>query len=233
MLILLRLHGQLQDNSSPITVGDPRTNLPNILFWRIHGFIEWKWQQFEKSRSRPADQQRWYDQYAAKYKAHMENMSKGVAPSTGRSLSSIDIGRQLLQYKPRRGRQAGGEDTAGQETTGRKRAGDILRGGRAATPKSGPSKWTPDLHRPGSFLYNQSQRKAVTSLNHRRKKVLVPRQVLAEVRSAMFNDRVQCWRYQTGTTSTLCPDGKNSDPKVRVNVPRPGDRRPLQPYRRD
>jgi hypothetical protein len=31
------LHGQLEDTTSPIDVGNPRSNLHNLLFWRLHG----------------------------------------------------------------------------------------------------------------------------------------------------------------------------------------------------
>jgi len=194
------LHGQFQDDNSPITVGDPRTNLPNIMFWRIHGWIEWKWQQFEASRTRPADQQQWYDQYAAKYKQHMLDMSQ--MSGTGRSLQSIDTGRQLLQLRPR-----------------------AVAGIGAAV-----ARWTPDLHRVGSLLHTIMQRRAARVVVNHRPRILMPRRIMAFMRNAMFNDRVQCWRLADGTTTTLCPQGKASDPAIRPTVPRPGDRRPLHPF---
>jgi len=46
------LHGQFQDDSSPIDVGNPQTNLSNQLFWGIHGWIEAKWEAFEKAHTR-------------------------------------------------------------------------------------------------------------------------------------------------------------------------------------
>jgi hypothetical protein len=46
------LHGQFMDDSSPIDVGNPQTNLSNIMFWRIHGWIEAKWKAFEKVHHR-------------------------------------------------------------------------------------------------------------------------------------------------------------------------------------
>jgi hypothetical protein len=202
------LHGQLEDDSSPINIGDPRTNLPNIMFWRIHGWIEAKWQQFEASRTRPADQQQWYDQYAAKYKQHMLDMSQNVGPSTGRTLQSIATGRQLLQYRPRN-----------------------VPAPRVQAAAGVSPRWTPDMHRAGSFLHGVMQRRAARVVMHRRKHVLMPRSVLASMRHAMFNDRVQCWRLEEGTTSTLCPQGKRSNPGDRVAVSRPGDRRPIRPYR--
>lgn len=38
------LHGEFQEGrSSPIDVGNAQLNLGNIMFWRIHGWIENKW----------------------------------------------------------------------------------------------------------------------------------------------------------------------------------------------
>lgn len=70
------LHGQLMDDTSPITVGDPRTNLGNILFWNIHGWIEAKWKQFEAAHTRTPEEQALYDGFMTQFRAHMIGMSE-------------------------------------------------------------------------------------------------------------------------------------------------------------
>jgi hypothetical protein len=70
------LHGQFEDDNSPITVGNPRTNLPSILFWRIHGWIEAKWKAFEASRTRSADEEQVYEGFITLFRAHMVRMSE-------------------------------------------------------------------------------------------------------------------------------------------------------------
>ncbi len=255
------LHGQHQNGQSPINIGQPRTNLPNILFWRIHGWIEAKWRQFEASRQRSASQQQWYNRFATKYTKHMHDMSKGFNPkigvvaaprtgavralagavaaanrrvrsrSTGRSLSSFDTGRQLQgMRKPRTGKSHHQKmDPAHKKkVTGGKRK--VVSHNSKAVKKRATSRWRPEMHGRKSVLRKQILPQAANVVNNHRKLILVPPRVLADAYNAMFNDRVQCWRYAVGTTSTLCPNGQNSDPRVRLEVPRPGDRRPLHPY---
>lgn len=66
------LHGQFQDASSPIDVGNPQTNLSNIMFWRIHGWIEAKWAAFEKVHHRNALEMMSYDQQLERFMLHMQ-----------------------------------------------------------------------------------------------------------------------------------------------------------------
>jgi hypothetical protein len=66
------LHGQFQDASSPIDVGNPQTNLSNIMFWRIHGWIEAKWQQFEQVHHRTPLEMNAYQQQMERFHLHMQ-----------------------------------------------------------------------------------------------------------------------------------------------------------------
>ena len=66
------LHGQFQDPASPIDVGNPQTNLSNIMFWRIHGWIEAKWKQFEAVHRRSAMETMMYTQQMERFHLHMQ-----------------------------------------------------------------------------------------------------------------------------------------------------------------
>gem|GEM_PF-3907996 len=66
------LHGQFMDDSSPIDVGNPQTNLSNIMFWRIHGWIEAKWKQFEAVHTRTPMEMLAYDQQLERFALHMQ-----------------------------------------------------------------------------------------------------------------------------------------------------------------
>lgn len=66
------LHGQFQDPSSPIDVGNPQTNLSNIMFWRIHGWIEAKWKAFEKVHHRTPMEMVAYDEEMERFLLHMQ-----------------------------------------------------------------------------------------------------------------------------------------------------------------
>ena len=68
------LHGAFQDGSK-ISVGSIRFNLGNIMFWRIHGWIEAKWKQFEASRPRTRQDQRLYDKYMRSNSNYIGSMS--------------------------------------------------------------------------------------------------------------------------------------------------------------
>jgi hypothetical protein len=74
-------------DSSPIDVGNPQNNLGNIMFWRIHGWIEWKWQQFEKSRTRSPAEKTLFDQQMNIFRKHMVTMSSKAPPSVPNALS--------------------------------------------------------------------------------------------------------------------------------------------------
>jgi hypothetical protein len=43
------LHRWFADDTNPCNVGNPQVNLMHRQFWAIHGYIEWKWQQFRAS----------------------------------------------------------------------------------------------------------------------------------------------------------------------------------------
>lgn len=66
------LHGQFQDAGSPIDVGNPQTNLSNIMFWRIHGWIEAKWKQFEAVHRRTPLEMHAYQQQIERFHLHMQ-----------------------------------------------------------------------------------------------------------------------------------------------------------------
>jgi hypothetical protein len=66
------LHGQFMDSSSPIDVGNPQTNLSNIMFWRIHGWIEAKWKQFEAVHRRTPLEMMTYTQQMERFHLHMQ-----------------------------------------------------------------------------------------------------------------------------------------------------------------
>lgn len=66
------LHGQFMDGASPIDVGNPQTNLSNIMFWRIHGWIEAKWKQFEAVHVRTPLEMMSYDQQLERFLLHMQ-----------------------------------------------------------------------------------------------------------------------------------------------------------------
>jgi hypothetical protein len=66
------LHGQLQDASSKIDVGNPQTNLSNIMFWRIHGWIEAKWQAFERVHTRTPMEMMVFQKQLERFHLHMQ-----------------------------------------------------------------------------------------------------------------------------------------------------------------
>lgn len=66
------LHGQFMDDASPIDVGNPQTNLSNIMFWRIHGWIEAKWKQFERVHVRTPMEMMAYDEGLERFLLHMQ-----------------------------------------------------------------------------------------------------------------------------------------------------------------
>jgi hypothetical protein len=57
---------------SPISVGDPETNLKNIMFWRIHGWIENKWKEFEKHHKRTRHETRLFEKHLMRFNLHMQ-----------------------------------------------------------------------------------------------------------------------------------------------------------------
>lgn len=71
------LHGMFADQSSPVDVGDPQTNLGNQLFWGIHGWIEAKWLAFQKVHVRTAEEQRLYDDHLERFRLMMQLFDAG------------------------------------------------------------------------------------------------------------------------------------------------------------
>jgi hypothetical protein len=66
------LHGQFEDGSSPIDVGNPQTNLSNQRFWGIHGWIEAKWEAFEKAHTRTPLETMQYQDQLDRFLLHMQ-----------------------------------------------------------------------------------------------------------------------------------------------------------------
>ena len=66
------LHGQFQDAASPVDVGNPQTNLSNIMFWRIHGWIEAKWRAFEQVHQRTPLEMNAFQQQMERFHLHMQ-----------------------------------------------------------------------------------------------------------------------------------------------------------------
>jgi hypothetical protein len=66
------IHGQFADDSSPIDVGNPQTNLSNIMFWRIHGWIEAKWEAFEQVHQRSPFEMMTYTDQMERFHLHMQ-----------------------------------------------------------------------------------------------------------------------------------------------------------------
>jgi hypothetical protein len=66
-----RLHGVFSDGSK-VDVGDPRTNLSNQMFWGIHGWVEARWQEFERNYVRTPDEQATYDYQIERFGLHMQ-----------------------------------------------------------------------------------------------------------------------------------------------------------------
>jgi hypothetical protein len=66
------LHGQFADATSPCDVGNPETNLSNQRFWAIHGWIEAKWEAFEKVHVRTTLEQAQYEEELERFRLHMQ-----------------------------------------------------------------------------------------------------------------------------------------------------------------
>ena len=71
------LHDQFSDSSSPIDVGNPQVNLSNMRFWGIHGWVEAKWEAFEKVHVRTAAETATYNANMNTFNAHMASHSGG------------------------------------------------------------------------------------------------------------------------------------------------------------
>jgi hypothetical protein len=84
------LHGEFAEGgSSPIDVGDAKLNLGNIVFWRIHGWIEAKWIAFERAYRRTAPEQATYDSLMLAFRRNMAE--RGPPPAVVPSVVSQNI----------------------------------------------------------------------------------------------------------------------------------------------
>jgi hypothetical protein len=43
------LHNRWSDNASPINIGDPTVNIFNTRFWKLHGWIDFRWWRFRRA----------------------------------------------------------------------------------------------------------------------------------------------------------------------------------------
>ena len=46
------LHGRFEDRDSPINMGDPSVNIENERFWRLHGWIDARWEGYRVATGR-------------------------------------------------------------------------------------------------------------------------------------------------------------------------------------
>jgi hypothetical protein len=44
------LHNRWTDESSPINLGDPKVNILNYRFWKLHGWIDYQWWRFRRAK---------------------------------------------------------------------------------------------------------------------------------------------------------------------------------------
>ncbi len=71
------LHNLLSDHG-PIDVANPKVNLASQLFWGVHGYVDWRWRQFEARHVRSADEQAAFDAATREFTAHMAHDHGGV-----------------------------------------------------------------------------------------------------------------------------------------------------------
>jgi hypothetical protein len=69
------LHGAIRATDPDATkqlldLGDPRKNLGHIFFWRLHGWIQAKWQQYLKAKPRSAEDTTLYEAFRGMYAKH-------------------------------------------------------------------------------------------------------------------------------------------------------------------
>lgn len=203
------LHGQLMDDSSPITVGDPRTNLPNILFWRIHGWIEAKWKQFEASRKRSDVEQSLYDGFMSQFRAHMIRMSEkgaggvGAGESTTAAPEKTTRARRTRKPRSTRGRRT----RAPALDTGR----NLLqyRQDRPGRRPSSERQLRVDQY-VGGIMGKEERSLKRTHMAARRR---VPWSLVYHLRHRMFRNHVpECRTLTEGTIVDNCPFGPDETP---------------------
>lgn len=75
------LHGRFQDNNSPINMGDPSVNIENERFWRLHGWIDARWEAYRVVSGRSNNDPR-YLKALAEAERHMAvpSPSGGIQP---------------------------------------------------------------------------------------------------------------------------------------------------------
>lgn len=64
------LHNLLSDHG-PIDVANPKVNLASQLFWGLHGYVDWRWRQFEAAHVRSPEEQAAFDAATREFTAHM------------------------------------------------------------------------------------------------------------------------------------------------------------------
>jgi hypothetical protein len=89
------LHGQFQDGASPIDVGNPQTNLSNQRFWAIHGWIEAKWEAFEKVHVRTPLEMMNYQEQLERFLLHMQLHSDYSTVHHATNRPSKSLAKQL------------------------------------------------------------------------------------------------------------------------------------------
>jgi len=188
------------DDKSPITVGDPRTNLPNIMFWRIHGWIEAKWKQFEASRRRSPAEDSLYQGFITEFRAHMLRMSDPVSPTSSNVVPTTTRGgattRSTRTRRPASGRSLFGANSDLRRGTRRLRQ-DVNAVEQAASRVQGNGATARIMAR----LHDDLR-------THHMRRNRVSWQVVFHVRPIMFRNRVhECSKLSTGTITPNCPQG--------------------------
>jgi hypothetical protein len=195
------LHGQLQDDQSPITVGDPRTNLPNILFWRIHGWIEAKWRAFQAFHKRTDDETQLYNGFMTAFRAHMLRMSEAGAggvpvPSTRSSTTTTKTTTKTTTSTPVRRTRA-------------------------------PSWWSRFLLSYEPLGHDKIAARVAALQRHLSRRHMmrrVPWSLVYHLRSRWFRNHVpECTTLAHGTRTDNCPAGRSGPAK-----PWPSSRRGLR-----
>lgn len=70
----------MEGRASPIDVGNAALNLGNIMFWRIHGWIEAKWKDFEAGHQRTKLEQTTYNALMTRFRTVLASRNGASAP---------------------------------------------------------------------------------------------------------------------------------------------------------
>ncbi|MBM3563256.1 MAG: hypothetical protein FJX48_08920 [Alphaproteobacteria bacterium] len=92
-------HNRWSDQDSPVNLGDPRVNIFNARFWKLHGWIDYQWWRFRRAKG--------FDDSAANYQsklrfyvqmmnqdAHHEHFAEVImelAPQKTRNVFAFDV----------------------------------------------------------------------------------------------------------------------------------------------